>query len=159
MKEIRSAVIVTFVDSMNYFYYRNSINELRTLHGGDYSPELTYNSMLYLNIIAGTEDCTVSKLADMLLVSRSAVTIKVNELFKHGFVEKRQSSEDGRVWLIKLTPHLVDIYAMFHDLSAKTEAALLKKHTDSEMALFAQMLREVADFELEEVKSENNTKT
>jgi DNA-binding MarR family transcriptional regulator len=71
---------MTFADSMNYFYYRSSVSELRTLHGGDYTPGMTYNSMLYLNIIAGTGECTVSKLADILNVSRSAVTIKVNEL-------------------------------------------------------------------------------
>jgi DNA-binding MarR family transcriptional regulator len=142
---------MSFAEDMNYFYYRSSISELRTMHGGDYSPGLSYHSMLYLTTIAGTEDCTVSKLADILQITRSAVTIKVNELAKRGYVEKRQSSEDGRVWFIKLTPRMTDVYAMFGEMSAKTEGALREKHEDSDMALFGQMLREVADFEWKEI--------
>ena len=141
---------MSFADAMNYSYYRSSISELRTMHGGDYSPGLSYHSMLYLNIIAGTENCTVSKLADILQITRSAVTIKVSGLVKRGYVEKQQSGEDGRVWLIRLTPRLADIYAMFDRISAKTEGALREKHPDSDMALFGQMLREVADFEWKE---------
>jgi DNA-binding MarR family transcriptional regulator len=141
---------MSFADDMNYFYYRSSIGELRALHGGDYSPGLSYHSMLYLNIIAGMEACTVSKLAEVLQITRSAVTIKINEMVKRGFVEKQQSGEDGRVWLIRLTPRLRDIYAMFDRLSTKTEDALRARHDDGDMALFGQMLREVADFEWKE---------
>jgi DNA-binding MarR family transcriptional regulator len=142
---------MSFADAMNYFYYRSSIGELRTMRGGDYSPELTYHSMLYLTIIAGTEDCTVSKLAEILQITRSAVTIKVGELQRRGFIEKRQSSEDGRVWLIRLTPRLADLYAVFDRISAKTEAALRERHADSELELFGQMLREVAEFEWKDI--------
>jgi DNA-binding MarR family transcriptional regulator len=143
---------MTFIEAMNYYYYRSSVSELRTMQGGDYSPGMTYNSMLYLNIIAGTENCTVSKLADILHVSRSAVTIKVNELVKHRYVAKKQSGTDGRFWLLELTPHMADIYAMFNDISAKTEASLRKNHSDSEIELFGRMLCEVADFEPESLK-------
>lgn len=142
---------MSFVEAMNYFYYQSSINELRAMQGGDYSSGLSYNSMLYLNIIAGTENCTVSKLADILQITRSAVTIKVGELVRRGFVEKRQSGEDGRVWLLRLTPRLADIYAMFNRLSVKTEAELRRRHTEGEIQLFAQMLREIADFEFKEI--------
>jgi DNA-binding MarR family transcriptional regulator len=82
---------MSFTDDMNYFYYRSSISELRAMHAGDYSPGLSYHSMLYLSIIAGTPSCTVSKLAEILQITRSAVTIKVKELVRRGFVEKQQS--------------------------------------------------------------------
>jgi DNA-binding MarR family transcriptional regulator len=143
---------MSFAEDMNYFYYRSSVNELRAMHGGDYSPGLSYHSMLYLNIIAGTADCTVSKLAEMLQITRSAVTIKVNELKKRSFVEKQQSGEDGRVWFIKLTPRMVDVYAMFNRLSKKTEEALRARHDDNEITLFGEMLRETADFEWKEIQ-------
>ncbi len=142
---------MSFTEAMNYFYYRSSISELRTMHGGDYSPGLSYHSMLYLNIIAGTEECTVSKLADILQITRSAVTIKVGGMVKRGFVEKQQSGEDGRVWFIMLTPRMADIYAMFDRMSVKTEETLRAHHDDSDMDLFGQMLREVADFEWKEI--------
>jgi DNA-binding MarR family transcriptional regulator len=141
---------MSFMDAVNYFYYRSAVSELRMLHGGNYSPGLSYHSMLYLNIIAGTADCTVSRLADILQITRSAVTIKVGELVKRGFVEKRRSAEDGRVWFLELTPRLADIYAMFDRLTAKTEEALRARHGDGDMELFGQMLREVADFEWKE---------
>jgi DNA-binding MarR family transcriptional regulator len=142
---------MSFVEDMNYFYYRSSISELRAKHGGDYSPGLSYHSMLYLSIIAGTENCTVSKLADILRLTRSAVTIKVGELVRRGYVLKEQSAEDGRVWFIKLTPRIADVYAMFQRLSEKTEAALRERHDDADMALFGQMLREIAEFEWKDI--------
>ena len=138
---------MSFSEDMSYFYYRSSISELKTMHGGDYSPGLTYHSMLYLNIIAGTPDCTVSKLAEILHISRSAVTIKVNELVKRGYVEKKQSAEDGRVWRLLLTPQLNDVYAMFNKVSEGIEAHLRAKHSEDEIKLYGQMLRETAEFE------------
>lgn len=145
---------MSFTEAMNYFYYRSAVSELRTMHGGNYSPGLSYHSLLYLNIIAGTEDCTVSKLADILGLTRSAVTIKMNELVRRGFVYKKRSREDGRVWFLRLTPQMADVYAMFNKISAKTEEALRAKHTEAEMALFVRMLREVAEFEWKEHEDE-----
>lgn len=144
-----------FSDIMNYFYYRTSISELRAMHGGDYSPGLSYHSMLYLNIIAGMEDCTVSKLADVLKITRSGVTIKVSELVRRGFVEKKQSKTDGRIWIITLSPKMAEVYAMFNNQSIRVEASLREKYSDTEITLFGQMLREVAEFELEEKPGEN----
>ena len=86
-------------DSLNQFYYDATVNDLRQLSrtGGG---ELSYNSMMYLDVISFQNEegrCTVSSLAEILRVSRSAVTLKVNELVKLGLVEKRRSEEDRRV--------------------------------------------------------------
>ena len=140
---------MSFIEVMNYFYYRTSISELQALHIGEYSPRLSYHSMLYLNIISEMEDCTVSKLADLLKITRSAVTIKVGELVKYGFVTKEQSKEDGRMWYIRLSPKMADIYAMFERFGVAIEIELKQKYSDGEIELFGKMLRDVADCNFE----------
>ncbi|MDR3334997.1 MAG: MarR family winged helix-turn-helix transcriptional regulator, partial [Treponema sp.] len=100
----------SFITVWNYFYCRTSLNELRWIHLGDYSAGLSYHSMLYLNIIAATPDCTVSSLAKMLGVSTPGVTEKVNGLVRKGFVEKVQDSVDRRVFWLRLTPEIAAVY-------------------------------------------------
>lgn len=85
--------------SMERFYVAMVINELR-LGNGAVSQGITHNSLLYLDLIAYTDKCTVSRLADMLHIAKSAVTLKVKELEKLGLVSKTQSEEDKRVYYL-----------------------------------------------------------
>ena len=146
---------MAFTDIMNYFYYRTSISELRAMRDGDYSPGLSYHSMLYLNIISEIEDCTVSKLAEVLKITRSAVTIKVGELVKQGFITKEQSITDGRIWHLRLSPKMADIYALFERFSVVIERELKQKYSTDEIELFSKMLRDVADCDLASIGSIN----
>ena len=95
---------MNFRDSLNRYYYDVTVSDLRQLSrtGGG---ELSYNSIMYLDVISfqnALGKCTVSSLAEVLRVSRSAVTLKVNELVKLGLVEKRRGEEDRRVVYLDL---------------------------------------------------------
>lgn len=136
-----------FTDAMNYFYYRTSVSELRWLNEDDRS--ITYNSMLYLNVIAYTQDCTVSKLAEIVRITKPAVTIKVNELEKRGFVVKERSLEDRRVIYLRLSPSMAELYGMYDRLGISTELELRKKYSEQELSLFSVMLRDVANATME----------
>ena len=86
-------------DSLNRYYYDVIVCDLRQLSrtGGG---ELSYNSIMYLDVISFQENdggCTVGRLAQTLRVSSSAVTLKVNQLVKMGLVQKRRSESDHRV--------------------------------------------------------------
>ncbi|MDR0597567.1 MAG: MarR family transcriptional regulator, partial [Treponema sp.] len=89
---------MNFIETMNYFFYRSSLDELRWMQKEDHSFGLSYHSLLYLNVIAGAPDCTVSRLADMLGITTPGITEKVNGLVRKGLVEKTQSREDRRVF-------------------------------------------------------------
>ena len=78
------------------FYLDLIINELRLMNSTNTSNNITYNSLLYLDIIGYKKNCTVSYIADVLNVAKSAVTLKVKELEKMGLVKKTQSEEDKR---------------------------------------------------------------
>ena len=81
--------------TLNQFYYGMTINELQLMNEKFQSLNITYNSLLYLDIISFTEKCTITLLAQTLHISKSAVTLKVNELVKLGLINKQQSTQDG----------------------------------------------------------------
>ena len=138
-----------FLDTINHFYYQMSLRELRmTKDAGSYK-ELTNNSMVYLDVISQTEQCTVSKLADALGITKSAVTMKVNELVKRGFLVKTQSATDKRVFYLTLHPEMQDIYDRFDNIFTSIGRKMERKYTPEELSLFCRMLSDVADCEWE----------
>lgn len=103
---------MTITDKMNSFYYHMSLYELQMMNGSDYFNGLSYNSLLYINVIEQLEDCTVSKLAQALHITKSAVTIKINELVRQKLVLKEQSSMDKRVYYLRLSPEIANIMGL-----------------------------------------------
>lgn len=139
-----------FLDTVNHFYYQMSLRELRlTKDTGSYK-ELTNNSMLYLDIISQTERCTVSKLADALGITKSAVTMKVAELVKRGCFVKTQSETDKRVFYLTLHPEMQDIYDRFDNIFTAIGRKIERKYTPEEVSLFCRMLQDIADCEWED---------
>ena len=47
---------MTITDKMNSFYYHMSLYELQMMNGSDYFNGLSYNSLLYINVIEQLED-------------------------------------------------------------------------------------------------------
>jgi DNA-binding MarR family transcriptional regulator len=138
---------MSFIDAWNYFYCRTSLTELRWMHREDYPAGLSYHSMLYLNIIAVTPDCTVSALAEMLGISTPGVTEKVNSLVRKGLVEKVRDSGDRRVFRLRLKPEITAIYEGWSHFSGEMETWLLQKYSKKDIALFTRVLKDAADYE------------
>jgi DNA-binding MarR family transcriptional regulator len=140
---------MNFIETMNYFFYRSSLGELRWMQREDHSFGLSYHSLLYLNIIASIPDCTVSRLADMLGITTPGITEKVNGLVQKGLVEKIQSEKDRRVFQLVLRPDVRDMYESWDRFSGELEARLLEKYPQEDIALFCRILRDIADYEPE----------
>lgn len=132
------------VREINEFYCRMAIQELRAC--GESAPylKLSYNSMLYLNVIDLTEDCTVSRLAEALRVSKPAVTLKINELVKRGLVEKEQSRTDKRVFYLKLSPEIQTIFLLYDEVFGKIEEELRQKYSEDQLELFGDILHTIS---------------
>ena len=79
------------------FYYDATLHELRLMNENTLYPDISYHSLLYLDLIAYRENCTASYLAQALHVSKPAVTANINELIAQGLVVKTQSRDDRRV--------------------------------------------------------------
>lgn len=136
-----------FLKEINHFYYQMSLKELQLMNESDYFHGLSYNSLLYLNIIAEWENCTVSTLADLLNITKSAVTIKVNELVKQGFLVKTQSSTDKRKFHLKLSDHTNEIFYNYDTIFNAIDADMKAIYSPEQIDLFCQMLHTVSSLD------------
>lgn len=91
--------------SLNRLYYDMTIHDIRFINRS-LSGNLSYNSVMYLDVIDFQENCTVSSLAETLRISKPAVTKKVNELIQLGYVVKTQSGKDKRVYYLCVSDEL-----------------------------------------------------
>lgn len=128
-------------DSINQFYFDMSINELRLRNNNPFYPDITYNSLLYLDIIAYKENCTVSFIAGAMNVSKSAVTIKVNELIRHDLVIKTQSTEDKRINYLTIKQEVIDEYKIYDSILYKAIKMVESKYSDREINTFCEILQ------------------
>ncbi len=82
-----------------------SIAELNSLYQNRETSNLSYHDTLYLNIIdAHPNKYTSSQIADLLKITRPAVTQKINELAKKGYIIRTQSTQDKRVFYLSVDP-------------------------------------------------------
>ncbi|UFU00207.1 MarR family transcriptional regulator [Radiobacillus kanasensis] len=131
---------MSLIKKLDEFYYILLLKNLRSMNKNRLYKNLTYNSLLYLEIILYNENCTPSFIADTLQVARSAVTIKVNELVDKGLIIKIPSETDGRVSYLKVSPEVVDDYKIIDQsiLTAATE--IESKYSKGEIETFISML-------------------
>lgn len=139
---------------VNDFYYHMSLYELQVMNGDDYFNGLSYNSLLYINVIEQMKDCTASKIAEALGITRSAVTIKLNELERQGAIVKEKSETDRRVTYIRLSPGMADTCSIYDQIFEKIEEDLCTRYTTEELELFMKILQDISNFEWRRVKNE-----
>lgn len=126
--------------SINELYYELVLENLRAMNRTKLYNNLTYNSLLYLEVIQYNENCTPSFLAESLNVARSAVTIKVNELVAKGLVIKTPSTTDKRVYHLKVSSEFNEEYSSY-DQSILSAIKEIEEHFDEkEIAGFTKML-------------------
>lgn len=130
-------------DTLNSFYYSASLHDLKLMNAGQGYPNITYNSMLYLDLISYTPNCTASHIAEVLHISKPAVTIKLNELIKQGLVVKTQSEADRRVFYLSLSDKTAEFYAVYDAGSRRAEQVLKGKYSAAQIELFCEMLETV----------------
>lgn len=141
-------------EKMNGFYYHMSLYELQLMNGSDYFNGLSYNSLLYINVIEQTKNCTVSRLAEMLHITKSAVTIKINELVRQKIVVKEQSTFDKRVFYLKLSPETDELMKNYDRIFQKAEAELRHKYTEEQLDLFGDILDTISGYNWRQLTDE-----
>lgn len=135
------------VKEINNFYYHMALYELQVMNGNDYYNGLSYNSLLYINVIEQMKECTVSKMADVLKITKSAVTLKINELVKQGVVVKKQSEKDKRVYYLELSPHITQVLRVYDQVFYKIERELKGKYSQEQLELFGDVLKTISGYE------------
>ena len=125
-------------DSLNRYYYDVTVSDLRQISrtGGG---ELSYNSIMYLDVISyqrAQGECTVSTLANTLHITKSAVTIKVNELERLGMVTKTRSETDRRVIQLDVSPQMTQSLRAYERAIRLVE----RSFTPEQIAVFCSIL-------------------
>lgn len=130
-----------------------AIAELRLQNNGKIPAALTYNDVLYLSLIeAHPGEYTASSIADMLYVSRPAVTQKLNELERRGYIYKEQSKTDKRMYYLFI--NCSGASKEYYDIIEKTDDEIVKKlsnnYTQEQIDLFCEMAEKICESMLNE---------
>lgn len=147
------------LNDINYFYYKMSLHELQVMNDKDMNQNLSYNSILYLNVILQNDKCTTSLLAKQLQVTKSAVTLKINELERQGAIIKRQSDIDKRVFYISLSDEMKKSFQLYDDIFKVINDRLIEKYDDEQLVMFASILNDISSFEWRKIKDESKIKS
>lgn len=124
-------------------YYENTISDLRRLSRKT-QEELSYNSMIYLEVIAFLEEqrgCTVTGLARALHVSVPAATMKVNGLQQQGLVRKVRGESDKRVSYLTCTDQVKDIFQAYDRPFERACRRVEREFSVEEQELFCRILQ------------------
>ena len=126
--------------AVSRFYYDMTLSELRRMHSSAILPKISYNSLLYLDLVDMTPNCTVSRLAEALHVSKSAVTMKIRELAAQGLVEKIQSVDDRRVFYIRVKSEVVEEYRSYNQSLLRATAVVEGRFDRKDINTFCEVL-------------------
>lgn len=140
-------------ETLNRYFYNQTINELRLMNESASDLTISYNSLLYLDIISCMPQCTVSALASALHVSKSAVTMKIGELAAQGLIVKTQSSEDKRIFHLTLSPEAGEIYKFYDAALYRAVQKAQSTYTPAELDTFCRILNDIGAAYIEKTAS------
>lgn len=141
---------MNFKDAINQIYFDITASTLRQYHTKG-SLDISYNSVMYLELISCYTNCTVSSLAEKLQVSKSAITLKINELERLGLVSKTQSEKDKRVFYLSTTDIVEETTQEYDRHFDKAAHHIEKSYTKEQLLMFTEIL-EVFSKEYNEAK-------
>ncbi len=134
------------IHAINKFYHDLSISELRLQNSLQDEKALTYNDVLYLDIIvAHPGEYTSTQIADMLHVSRPSVTKKIKELVKKGYVTRKQCTKDKRVYYLFLNETKNFEYSS-EKLGKALSEKIKGKYTDKDITNLCELLNLLSNF-------------
>lgn len=145
---------MSILNEMNGFYYHMALYELQIMNDDNSFKGISYNTILYINVIDQTKECTVSKLANQLKITKSAVTLKINEMEKAGIIVKKQSDKDRRIFYIEMSEATKNNLALYDQVFMKIEKKLKELYTEEQLALFNQILNKISSYEWKELENE-----
>lgn len=129
-------------DSLNRYYYDVTVSDLRQISrtGGG---ELSYNSIMYLDVISyqrAQGECTVSTLANTLHITKSAVTIKVNELGAAGDGDQDPQRDRRRVIQLDVSPQMTQSLRAYEGPFERAIRLVERSFTPEQIAVFCSIL-------------------
>lgn len=139
--------------ALDTFYYSTALCDLRLMNRQFVDETITYNSLLYLELIFSMNGtCTASQIADLLHVSRPAVTLKINELIRQGLVTKSADPNDRRKNYLSVNEEAIPKYKVYRRQDASAIKRITEKYTEEDIKKFCEMLDIISSINFEEIK-------
>ncbi len=140
------------LEALDAFYYSTALCDLNLMNKRIVDETISFNSSLYMDIIFFMKgQCTVSKLAELLHVSKPGVTQKINELIRQGLVKKTVDPNDRRKNYLSVDESRVPAYKVYRRQDAELQERLGREYTKEDIEKFCKILNVVTEINLKEI--------
>jgi DNA-binding MarR family transcriptional regulator len=117
-------ILIEFVDTLD-----QSLKKLQCEVGdGSGFVKLTINQLHYIDAVYSLGEPTITEIAEKLKITKASVTTGINKLILLGYVDKKQSTIDRRVFHVRLTDPAQELiqarFQALHDYGEFVRAAL-----------------------------------
>lgn len=138
--------------ALDTFYYSTALCDLRLMNKQFIDENITYNSLLYIELIYTMNgSCTASKLAELLNVSKPGVTLKLNELLRQGLITKTPDPTDKRKNYLSVNDDAIPQYKVFRRQDSEAIKRITDRFTPEEIGKFCDMLDIISEINFEEI--------
>ena len=138
--------------SLDTFYYSSALCDLRLMNKQFVDENITYNSLLYIELIYTMNgSCTASKLAELLHVSKPGVTSKLNELLRQGLITKTPDPVDKRKNYLSVNDEAIPQYKVFRRQDSEAIKRITERFAPEEIGKFCEMLDIISKINFEEL--------
>lgn len=133
--------------AIHQFFRDITLQELRLMNHSDDLGRLTYTSLLYIDLIWSNQgEYTASAIAELLGVSKPAAIMKINELMAQGYLYKKQSQQDRRVYHLYVDEDKLARYSFYRSLDLAAADEMARRYSPAELEKFCEMLQFLSSF-------------
>lgn len=138
--------------ALDAFYYSTVFCDLRLMNKHFVDETLSYNSLLYLELIFSMKGkCTASRIANLLQVSKPAITLKINALIRQGLVLKVPDPDDRRQNLLTVNEDVLLKYKVYRRQDNEAINRIKKNFSEKDIQKFCSMLDIISTINYEEI--------
>jgi DNA-binding MarR family transcriptional regulator len=112
------------------------VQKLKRLGGA----EINLTQFQYINVIKQNDELTFTGLAEVLNLSKPAVTTIVNKLIEQGYIYKCRSADDRRVYHIHLTPEGKQVAVAYEEASRGYVEGISRRLTEDEFSRMLELM-------------------
>ena len=116
---------------------------LKELKRAQNDMDVSYQDLLYMDIIYFHPETTVSYIADVLNIAGTAVTVRLNRMEKNGWIKKLQSPDDRRQALIYITDEGKQARLYIREQRRKRADAFFEVLSDEEKQTLLELLNKI----------------
>lgn len=129
-------------DELSAFYYSTALCELKLMNSGLDDGSISYNSLMYLEIIYSMHGrCTPARLSRMLNISKPGVTAKINELERMNLIVRTPDPEDGRQVRLAINEEALPKYRIYRRQDEEAIRTITERFSKEDVEKFSEMLR------------------